>query len=119
MDFGCTLVFMPPNSNSNSREPNEHEHLLEQEGGLAIPTIGNRARSGVGDRHAIFLPPRHFIATLFNPQATESSIRLHKRRDHPFCMVPVRGLRRSSSSVRSAPAAVGGGELAMDFGRSP
>ena len=50
MDFGCTLVFMPPNSNSNSREPNEHEHLLEQEGGLAIPIIGH-ALSAVSARY--------------------------------------------------------------------
>ena len=35
MDFGCSLIFMPPNSNSNSRA-HEREHLLEQEDGLAI-----------------------------------------------------------------------------------
>ena len=55
MDFGCTLIFMPPNSSSNSREPNEREHLLEQESGLVIPIIGHLALTGVGDRHGTFL----------------------------------------------------------------
>ena len=43
---------MPPYSNSESREPNEREHLLEEEDGLAIPITA--LASGVDERLGTF-----------------------------------------------------------------
>ena len=105
MDFGCTLVFMPPNSNSNSREPNEHEHLLEQESGLTIPIIGRPALSGVGDRDGTFLLRRgmkwvrgaralylrrHFqlswiLLVIYHPSATEVCCSLEAAAEYECC----------------------------------